>query len=113
MHSRLSRLLVPTALLVALFAGPVASTDAAAGKTVVLKDVSFTPKTLNVSRGTKVTFLWHDGITRHNVTSLGSRRFKSSKSKATGKHVVRLKKAGTYRYECTLHPGMTGQIKVH
>ncbi|MDX6688686.1 MAG: hypothetical protein QOG15_143 [Solirubrobacteraceae bacterium] len=112
MDRRVTRLLVPSVLLVALVAGPVAWTDASAGRTVVIKDVRFTPKRLTVSRGTKVTFVWQDGITRHNVTSLGSRHFKSATSRSTGEHTVRLNKAGVYRYACTLHPGMTGRIKV-
>jgi plastocyanin len=112
MDRRLSRPLVPFVLLVAVVAGPVGSTDASSGKTVVLKNVRFTPKKLTVSRGAKVTFLWHDGITRHNVTSVGARHFKSATSRSTGTYSVRLKKAGTYRYECTLHPGMTGRIRV-
>jgi plastocyanin len=112
MDRRLSRLLVPSVVLIALLAGHVATTDAAS-KTVVLKDVRFSPKRLTVSRGANVTFRWRDGITRHNVTSRGALRFKGSRARASGKYVVRFRKAGTYRYECTLHPGMTGRITVH
>lgn len=112
MNSRLSGLLVSFVALTALLAGPVAPTGAAS-KTVVLKDIAFSPKNLKVSRGSKVTFKWRDGITRHNLHSRGAPRFKGSAAKSTGKRVVRFAKAGTYRYECTLHPGMTGRIKVH
>ncbi len=111
MDRQLSRLLVSSVVLTALLAGPVAPTGAAS-KTVVLKDIAFAPRGLTVSRGSKVTFRWRDDITRHNVHSRGAPRFKGSRSKSTGKHVVRFTKAGIYRYECTLHPGMTGRITV-
>jgi len=111
MYRWLPRLLVASVVLAALFVGPV-PLSSASSKTVVLKNVAFSPRTLTVSRGSKVTFLWRDGITEHNVTSRGTPRFKGSGSKAHGKLVVHFRKYGTYRYECTLHFGMTGRVKV-
>lgn len=78
----------------------------------MLKDIAFSPRNLKVSRGSKVTFRWRDGITEHNLHSRGAPRFKGSVARSTGQRVVRFAKAGTYRYECTLHPGMTGRITV-
>jgi plastocyanin len=48
----------------------------------------------------------------HNVTSRGAPRFRSSPTKMTGTWSVRFAKAGTYRYVCTLHPGMAGRVVV-
>ena len=49
---------------------PVAAVARGAGsKTVVLEDVAFSPRSLSVSRDTKVTFAFRDVGTTHNVTS--------------------------------------------
>jgi plastocyanin len=93
----------------ALAVGPAVG---AAGHTVVLKNIAFTPKTLKVSKGTRVTWSWKDGDTPHNVTSVGKLKFTSSKTKTSGTYAITFRKAGTYRYECTIHPGMTARIVV-
>jgi len=85
---------------------------AAGAKTVTLKDIAFTPSRLTVAKGTTVTFSWKDDGTRHNVTSTGRKRFKTISDRTSGARPVRFGKAGTYRYECTLHPGMSGRITV-
>lgn len=84
----------------------------ASGRTVTLKDIAFTPKKLSVPRGTTVTFRWRDDTTTHNVTSTGSKRFKTIANRSTGSRSRTFARAGVYRYACTLHPGMTGQISV-
>lgn len=108
------------AALLALAATPAAavlattgsSATAAAKRTVVLKDIAFSPAKLVVSEGTTVTWKWDDGRVQHNVRSVGSNRFKGSALKATGTHRVTLRKTGTYRYTCTVHPGMDGSVRV-
>lgn len=84
----------------------------AAGPSVTIKDISFKPKRLSVSRGTTVTFRWRDGSTTHDVTSVGRKRFRNLGRRSSGARSVRFAKAGTYRYVCTLHPGMAGSIVV-
>ncbi len=84
----------------------------AAAPQVVLKNISFTPSTLTVPTGTTVTWSWQDGVTSHNVTSQGKLRFKSSPTQQKGTYKVTFTKAGTYKYVCTLHYGMTGKIVV-
>jgi plastocyanin len=94
----------------AVVAGP--SANAATGKSVVLRNIAFSPAKLTVSRGTTVTFRFRDEDTNHNVKSVGAKRFKGSTTKASGTHVVRFSRAGVYRYVCNLHPGMRGVITV-
>jgi plastocyanin len=92
---------------------PAGGAAGAAGtKTVTLKDIAFSPSRLTVSKGTAVTFSWKDDGTRHNVTSTGRKRFKTISDRTSGERPVRFGRAGTYQYECTLHPGMSGRITV-
>ena len=46
------------------------------------------------------------------MKSKGTKKFTSSSIKDSGTHRYTFKKTGTYKYECTLHDGMTGRIKV-
>jgi len=93
--------------------GGQAAASQAAGKTVTLRNVAFAPKSLSVARGTTVTFKWRDDSTAHNVVSKGRKRFTSMSTRETGSESRTFTKAGTYRYVCTLHPGMSGRITVH
>jgi len=111
-------LLRPVVVAAAACAGALATVpapvaDAARTRTVVLEDIAFSPKTVRISRGDRVRWVWRDGpFTEHNVRSRGTRRFKGSSTKAEGTHVVRFRRSGTYRYLCTLHPGMSARIVV-
>lgn len=99
-------------LVVALAAATVAPPATARTRTVVLKDIEFSPSTLRVERGDRVRWSWRDGITPHDVTSRGKRRFRSSATKSEGSHRVRFRRRGTYRYVCTIHFGMDGKVVV-
>jgi plastocyanin len=113
MKTRPQRLLAICAIAgAAAVGGQVAASQAASGRTVTLRDVAFSPKSLTVARGTTVTFRWRDGDTAHNVTSRGARRFESIGTRESGSRSRRFTSAGTYRYVCTLHPGMAGRITV-
>ncbi|HVF77372.1 MAG TPA: plastocyanin/azurin family copper-binding protein [Solirubrobacteraceae bacterium] len=93
-------------------AGVTAVAGAAGSKTVALKNIAFAPKSLSVSKGTRVTFAFRDDGTTHNVTSTASTRFKTISDRETGSPSRTFERAGTYSYHCTLHPGMTGRITV-
>ena len=104
-------LLTTAAICAAAFGGTVAASGAAS-RTVTLKSIAFSPKSLSVSKGSVVTFAFRDGSTKHNVVSTGSRRFAPISTRASGSPRRTFTRAGTYRYQCTLHPGMTGRITV-
>ncbi|GAC1436747.1 MAG: cupredoxin family copper-binding protein [Solirubrobacteraceae bacterium] len=102
-------------LLVALPVGASGKGGSARNHAVALKNVSIKPKTLRIRRGDRVTWTWGDSAidAQHNVTSMGPARFKSAGSKLSGTYTVRFSKAGTYNYECTIHPlAMEGKIIV-
>ncbi|HVL96549.1 MAG TPA: cupredoxin domain-containing protein [Solirubrobacteraceae bacterium] len=86
--------------------------EAATVRTVVLKNVEFNPASVTIRRGGSVRWVWRDGSSSHDVTSRGTRRFKSSTTQRSGTHTVRFRRAGTYRYVCTIHPNMRGRVVV-
>ncbi len=112
MHRRPSTFLTVTAVSLAALGGQIAASGAAGSRTVTLKDIAFSPKSLSISKGTTVAFAFRDGSTVHNVVSSGSKRFKAISNRSSGSQQRKFTSAGTYRYECTLHPGMTGRITV-
>jgi plastocyanin len=99
-------------LIVALFAliGPAVAGSAPAErgtKRVSAYSNYFTPNKITVSRGTKVTWVVRQGA--HNVVGRGF----SSSIMSTGRtYSKKFKRGGTYRYVCTLHPGMGGKVTV-
>lgn len=104
-----------TALLASAWSVGEGAADAApaatASKTkrVSIKGFAFRPKTLRVSRGTRVVFKNLD-IARHNATGRGGVRTGNlKKGQSAG---VRFKRKGTFRYHCTIHPFMKGKVVV-
>lgn len=89
-----------------------ATATSSATRTVTLRDIAFSPAKLTVRKGTRVKFAFRDDGTAHNVVSSAGRRFTSIPVKSSGSATRRFSLAGTYRYSCTLHPGMTGRIVV-
>jgi plastocyanin len=84
----------------------------ASTKTVSVKDDFFSPKTLTISKGTKVTWVWK-GTERHNVAvANGPSTFRAGTRK-TGKFSHTFGKRGKYFIVCTIHaPDMHMTIKV-
>jgi len=76
--------------------------------TVVLKDISFKPKSVTVEAGGTVEWKWEDGSIPHNVTFAD---FNSgTQTSGTFSHVFPT--AGTYTFSCTIHPTMKGTVTV-
>jgi plastocyanin len=78
---------------------------------ITINNFAFTPKSIRVRAGQRVSWLNHDDEAHRIVSAQGS--FAPSPvldSKAT--YAVTLAAKGTYPYFCSLHPTMTGQIIV-
>jgi plastocyanin len=89
---------------------------ASGSSTVVhMKGIQFDPKTLTVNQGTTVEWVNDDSV-NHDVTKdtgPGPQFSSGSGNLASGdSYKVTFKTAGTVKYECTVHPGMTGTIIV-
>ena len=85
---------------------------ASAAKRVSIKDNFFSPRSISVRRGGKVTWT-RRGSNPHNVTFTkvprgASRR--GSSTKTSGRFTRSFSKRGTYRYVCTIHSGMRGSV---
>jgi plastocyanin len=85
----------------------------AGGKAVVMKDITFKPADVTVATGDTVTWT-NDDTVNHDVTA-DDKSFSSGDAGnlAPGdkfKHTF--DKAGTFKYVCTVHPGMEGQVVV-
>ena len=96
-------------LCVAGCAAALAVPALAAGPTVRVDDNYFKAKTVNITRGTTVTWRWR-GSRRHDVVFRRTR----SKLKRSGTFRHKFNRRGTYRYVCSLHSddGMRGKVVV-
>ena len=79
---------------------------------VVIEDFAFSPATLTVAAGTKVTWVNHDEEP-HTVMSADKQMpFKSPALDTNDKFSFVFAKPGTYKYFCTIHSHMVGTIVV-
>ncbi len=82
-----------------------------AATTVRIDDDVFRPTSKTVSKGTTVRWRWV-GDDPHNVTvRKGPVKFHSS-TKRSGTYSKTMRRRGTYRIICTIHPGMAMTLRV-
>jgi plastocyanin len=85
-----------------------ATATASAAKTVQIKNFAFKPATVEVNRGSRVSFANASGVP-HTATS-GSFDTKRSEPRKTAS--VKFNKRGTFAYHCKIHPFMEGKVIV-
>jgi len=76
---------------------------------VTIDNFTFSPAELKVKVGDTVTWTNHDDIP-HTVVSAG--KFRSKAMDTDNDFSFTFNSAGDYKYFCSLHPHMTGMIKV-
>jgi plastocyanin len=81
------------------------------GVAIKMQNIAFDPKAVTVKVGQKITWT-NDDTTDHNVTADSGADFKSDDFGKDGTFDFTPDKAGTIKYECTIHPGMTATITV-
>jgi plastocyanin len=79
------------------------------GSIITIDNFSFSPPQLTVKAGATVTWKNQDDIP-HTVVSAG--KFKSKALDTDDSYSFTFTAAGDYTYFCSLHPHMTGTIKV-
>jgi len=72
----------------------------------------FDPATVTVSKGQTVEWDWIDNSAQHSVTSDDTTTFDSCLQSAGAKFFVTFSSAGDFKYHCTIHAAMTGEVKV-
>src|ERR671936_697444 len=104
-----------TAIACASTASPSATnapSAAAAKAAVTIKGFAFSPATLEVTKGTVVTFTNNDSTT-HTVTS-GANRTKDGKFdkqlSGSTEESITFDTAGTFEYFCNIHSSMKGTV---
>ncbi len=92
---------------------PAATPAPASGTAVAIgmKGLQFGPKAVTIKVGTTVTWTNQEDIP-HNVTADSGAKFKSGTFGKGGTFRFKATKAGTIKYECTIHPGMVGTLTV-
>jgi len=93
-------------LALSLAAGAAYAGDAQ----ITIKNFDFAPASLTVSAGANVTWTNQDGEP-HTVTS-ESGLFRSGALDTGQSFSFTFAKPGTYKYVCSIHPRMTGEIVV-
>ena len=87
-----------------------AETQTAGVQDVVVDNFSFAPATASVPVGATITWTNRDDVP-HNIVST-EQKFKSPVLDTDEQFVHRFDAPGTYKYFCSIHPKMTGQIVV-
>src|SRR3974390_2933687 len=101
----LGRLALPAAISLCLGVPRAYAEDTS----VTIDNFTFAPAELTVKVGTTVTWTNHDDIP-HTVVSAG--KFRSKTLDTDNSYSFTFTAAGDYKYFCSLHPHMTGMIKV-
>ncbi len=82
----------------------------AATRTVAIADFAFSPRTITINAGDRVTWTNSDPVAHTATATNGA--FDTGNIGQGNSATVRFTVPGTYRYTCTPHPTMTGTIRV-
>jgi len=72
----------------------------------------FDPASVSVTKGQRVEWDFQDTAAQHSVTSDDNTTFDSCLQSAGAKFVATFNSAGDFKYHCTIHAQMTGDVKV-
>jgi plastocyanin len=81
------------------------------GTQVSMKDIKFNPGSVTIKAGGKVTWTNDDSV-GHDVTADAFESGSPGGIDGGSTYSHTFKKAGTYDYVCSVHPGMKGSVKV-
>lgn len=75
---------------------------------VGVRSLAFAPNKITAKPKQKITFTWKENVA-HNIV-FDSKHKSPTQNKGTW--TTSFDKAGKYKFKCTLHPGMTGEVTV-
>ena len=90
----------------------VVPAQAGSSKTVAVKNNAFSPASVKIAKGGKVTWKWTQGGVPHNVTPASGGAGSKTSSKKGYTFAKTFTKAGTFKYVCTIHSSMKMTVKV-
>jgi plastocyanin len=90
----------------------VVPAQAGSTKTVSVKNNAFSPTSVAIAKGGKVTWKWTQGGVPHNVTPAKGGAGSATSSKKGFTYSKTFSKAGTFKYVCTIHSSMKVTVKV-
>ncbi|QBJ95501.1 copper-binding protein [Rhodococcus sp. ABRD24] len=81
--------------------------------TVKVANMTYSPTSITISAGQKVTWVFDDRGTPHDVVGVGdAKAVLRSPLKTSGSWEFTFTQPGTYNYTCSLHPDMLGVVIV-
>lgn len=86
------------------------ATTSSTNQSVTIKDLSFSPATLTVKKGTTVTWTNSDAMS-HTVTGSNGGPSSSTLQQGDSYHFT-FNTVGTFTYACSFHPSMHGTVIV-
>lgn len=90
-----------------------ASSAAVQTNAVTIKNFAFSPATITVAKGTKVTWTNEDSVAHQIASDSSSSAAFNGPSMATGQQFsFTFNEAGTFSYHCAIHPSMTAKVIV-
>ena len=90
--------------------GSSASACASDAVTIEMVDIKFKPETASVKAGQEVCWVNEDDVQHDAVAENDA--FKSELFNKGETFTATVDQPGTIKYVCTVHPGMTGELKV-
>ena len=90
--------------------GPSGPTNGGTDVTVTVQNNSFSPSNAAVPVNGTVTWQWNSGGGAHNVTFAPDGP--TSGDLTSGTFARTFTAAGSFGYQCTIHPGMAGTVNV-
>ena len=82
-----------------------------AGTRIAMRDLEFAPREATVRAGQAVQWR-NEEEAPHDVVAVAGARFRSRTILRDGTFAFEARRPGPIRYVCTLHPGMTGTLRV-
>lgn len=82
-----------------------------ADATVGVQNNLFSPSAVTVALNGTVAWQWNSGGVAHNVTFTDA-SIPGSGDRTSGTFERTFSTAGSFAYQCTIHPGMTGSVNV-